>query len=64
MVIVKELVDDGYEKVGEVVDGEVIDGGEEIERLVATVDGELTESNLLSRFDGPYLVAESTEDDE
>jgi len=64
MVIIKKLVDDGYEKVGEIRDGEVVDGGEDIERLVATVDGELTESNLLSRFDGPYLVAETIEGDE
>jgi len=64
MVIIKKLVDGEYEKVGEVRDGEVVDGGEEIERLLSSVDGELTEANILSRFDGPYLVGEKTESDE
>jgi len=63
MVIIRKLVDSEYEKVGEVRDGEVVDGGKEVERLLSSVDGELTEANILSRFDGPYLVAEKTESD-
>ena len=64
MVIIRKLVGDEYQKVGEVRDGEVVDGGEEVERLLSSVDGELTEANILSRFDGPYLVAETIEGDE
>ena len=62
MVIIRELSDNGYEKVGEVRDGDIVDGGDEIERLLSAVSGDLTESNILSRFDGPYLVAEKTEE--
>ncbi|PSP87006.1 hypothetical protein BRC87_12285 [Halobacteriales archaeon QS_4_66_20] len=64
MVIIKKLVGDEYEKIGEVRDGEVVDGGERIERLLSSVRGDLTESNILSRFGGPYLVAVKPEGDE
>jgi len=62
VVIIRKLVDDEYQKIGEVRGGEVVDGGDEIERLLSAVPGDLTESNILSRFDGPYLVAEKTEE--
>lgn len=66
VVYFNRLTDDGdYERIGAVEDGDVVDGGEDIERLVemATIgpsdDGDSIEDLLLDRYDGPYLLAES-----
>lgn len=60
------LTDGGdYERIGTVEGEDVVDGGEDIERLVEMAklgpsDGrDSIEDLLLDRYDGPYLLAES-----
>jgi len=63
VVHIKRLTDDyGYERIGTVEDGEVIDGGDEIERLIEIAeaipsDEESIEDILVDRHNGPYLIA-------
>lgn len=51
------LGDDGYDPIGRVEDGEIVDGEEELAGLYDPEQESTDEGELIEQFDGPYVVA-------
>ncbi len=61
-VQISQLVDDEYEVIGSVEDGEIVEGEDELRPLLAGTDLS-DEAEIVRAVDGPYVVAEQIEGD-
>lgn len=61
-IVIHRLVDDEYEQIGRVEDGELTEGGEEYPSVSRQIEDLESDEEILERFDGPYLVASLDEE--